>query len=237
MSKPTILVIPGSFSPLSSYDPIIAGLQSHGYTVHGIELETVGRRDKAPGMYDDAAKVGARAAQLADAGAEIALVAHFAAKGLARSVRAKEGKQGGIVRIVFVTAVVPRVGESLVDMMGAVMQDYVALEGEYLVITDPAKAAPISFSDLPPAEAVTWASKLSAHSAVSFGQKLTYAAYKDIPISYLLCEADKLVTPEQQNKIIAGLEGEMGAGKSVDRHLVKADHAINVSQPEAVVKV
>jgi pimeloyl-ACP methyl ester carboxylesterase len=136
MSKPTILVIPGSFSPLSSYDPIIAGLQSHGYTVHGIELETVGRRDKAPGMYDDAAKVGARAAQLADAGAEIALVAHSygglvaceAAKGLARSVRAKEGKQGGIVRIVFVTAVVPRVGESLVDMMGAVTQDYVALE-------------------------------------------------------------------------------------------------------------
>jgi pimeloyl-ACP methyl ester carboxylesterase len=105
MSKPTILVIPGSFSPLSSYDPIIAGLQSHGYTVHGIELETVGRRDKAPGMYDDAAKVGARAAQLADAGAEIALVAHSygglvaceAAKGLARSVRKSTGRgsEGG----------------------------------------------------------------------------------------------------------------------------------------------
>jgi hypothetical protein len=65
---------------------------------------------------------------------------------------------------------------------------------------------------------------------------LTYAAYKDIPASYLFCEADKCVTPEVQNRIIAAMESEMG-GKTVDRHSVKADHAINVTHPKAMALV
>jgi hypothetical protein len=74
------------------------------------------------------------------------------------------------------------------------------------------------------------------HSAESFEQKLTYAAYKDIPISYLFCEDDKLMLPELQNKLVAGLEGEMG-GQKVDRHSVKSGHAIHASQPKAMVAV
>ncbi|KAJ7631495.1 Alpha/Beta hydrolase protein [Mycena rosella] len=243
--KPTIIVIPGSFCPRNAYDPIISDLKSHGYPVHGMELETVGKRDKAPGMYDDAAAVASLVSGLTDKGKDVVLVAHSygglvaceASKGLAKSAREKEGKKGGIVRIVFVTAVVPTVGHSVSDITGnAVPVDYVGLEGEYLVITDASKCGHISFSDLPPEEAVIWAAKLTPHSAISFAQKLTYAAYKDIPVSYLFCEDDKLVTPEQQNKIIAGLESEMG-GKTVDRHPVKAGHAVNVSQPKTVVDV
>jgi pimeloyl-ACP methyl ester carboxylesterase len=135
-TKPTIIVIPGSFSLLSPYATVISGLESHGYPVHGIELETVGRRDKAPGMYDDAAKVAKLALQLADAGKDVVLVAHSygglvaceAAKGLAQSVREKEGKQGGIVRIVFVASVVPREGQSMRDVMGDAPADIIALE-------------------------------------------------------------------------------------------------------------
>ncbi|KAF7360669.1 hypothetical protein MVEN_00798600 [Mycena venus] len=226
--KPTIIVIPGSFSLLYAYDPIVSGLEAYGYAVHGVELETVGRRADLPTAP----------------GKDVVLVAHSygglvaceAAKGLAKSVREKEGKEGGIVRIVFVTSVVPRAGQSLSDVTGQVPVDYVGFEDGYLMITDPAKCAPISFSNLPPDEALAWARGLSTHSAISFSQPLTYAAYKDIPTSYLFCEEDKLVTPEQQNKIIAGLESEMD-GKSVERHSIKADHAINVSQPNAVVAV
>jgi len=87
------------------------------------------------------------------------------------------------------------------------------LKDGYLAITDAAKCAPLSFSDLPPDEAVAWAA-----------------------VSYLFCEEDKLVTPQQQNNIIAGLESEMG-GKTVDRHPVESGHAIHVSQPKTVVDV
>ncbi|KAF8205331.1 Alpha/Beta hydrolase protein [Mycena galopus ATCC 62051] len=220
-AKPTIIIIPGSFSPLAMYDPVIAGLRAKGHAAPA-------------GMYDDAVKVAALAARLADDGADVVLVAHSyggvvageAAEGLARSVHAKEGKKGGIVRIVFVASAVPREGETAADALGNAPPVYC---DDWLIT-----GAPIIFSDLPLDEAVAWTAKFSTHSPVSFGQKVTYAAYKDIPISYVLSENDALITPAQQYKNMAGLEGEMG-GKTVDLHPVQSGHGINVSQPGTMV--
>ncbi|KAJ6514170.1 Alpha/beta hydrolase fold-1 [Mycena vitilis] len=243
-TKPTIIIIPASFSPLLFYTPVIADLETHGYTVHGIELETVGRREKAPSMYDDAAKVASLACQLADEGKDVVLVAHSygglvaceSARGLAKSAREKEGKKGGIVRIVLVSAVVPREGHTLADdVFVNINADVEQIKDGYMVM-DPANSAPINFSDLPPEEALSWASKMREHAAASFGETLTYGAYKDIPISYLLCELDKGVSLEVQNIIIAGMESEMG-GRTVDRHPVQSGHCINVSQPKTMVAV
>ncbi|KAJ7342545.1 Alpha/beta hydrolase fold-1 [Mycena albidolilacea] len=242
-TKPAIVIIPASFSPLSLYSAVIADLESHGYSVHGVELQTVGRREKAPSMYDDAAAVASVASKLAEEGKDVVLVAHSygglvaceASKGLAKSVREKEGKQGGIARIVFVAAVVPSEGQSLMDAMVDVKMDSHHLKDEYLVM-DVAGAAEVSYSDMPPDEALSWASRMREHAVGSFQQKLTYAAYKDIPVSYLLCEEDRGVVPELQNKLIAGMESVMG-GTSVDRHPVKSGHHINASQPATMSAV
>ncbi|KAF8198351.1 Alpha/Beta hydrolase protein [Mycena galopus ATCC 62051] len=213
-TKPAIIVIPGSFCPLRFYDDIVFELEAHGYPVHGIELETTGRRAEAPGLYEDAAKVAALASGLADEGNNIVLVSHSygglvaceAAKGLAKSVRENAGKKGGIARMVFITAVVGREGQNLVELMADVtVGEYVRVEDGYTII-DPVVAAP----------------------------KLTYTAYKDIPVSYLLCEEGKGVTPELQKKFIADIESD---GGKVDRHPVKADHMINASQPKTAAAV
>lgn len=108
-------------------------------------------------------------------------------------------------------------------------------KGEYMVL-DAARMAPFNFNDLPTDEGLAWAAKMSQHAAVSFGQKATYAAYKDIPVSYLFCEDDKCIVPEVQNAIIAKMEAEMD-GRKVDKHSVKAAHCITVSQPQTVVAV
>jgi pimeloyl-ACP methyl ester carboxylesterase len=131
VSKPTIIIIPASFSPISLYTTVISDLESHGYAVHGVELQTVGRREKAPGMYDDAAVVASLASRLTDEGKDVVLVAHSyggvvaceAAKGLAKSVREREGKQGGIVRIVFVAALVPSEGQCSTDVFEEIKVD------------------------------------------------------------------------------------------------------------------
>jgi pimeloyl-ACP methyl ester carboxylesterase len=135
-TKPSIIVIPGSFAPLAFWAPIIADLKAHGYDAHGIELETVGRRDKAPGLYDDAAKVAALASRLADEGRDVVLVPHSyggivaceASKGLAKSVREREGKPGGIVRIICVTAVVGLEGQSVKDIFADGELDFFRVE-------------------------------------------------------------------------------------------------------------
>lgn len=94
----------------------------------------------------------------------------------------------------------------------------------------------MSFPDLAPEEALSWAFKMREHAAASFREPLTYGAYKDIPISYLVCEEEKGDGVEMQNRVIARMESEMG-GRTVDRHVVQCGHCINVSQPKTMVAV
>ncbi|KAJ7037793.1 hypothetical protein C8F04DRAFT_1393462 [Mycena alexandri] len=188
-TKPEIIIIPGAFCPLK-YS--VADLKAHGYSVHGVELETVGRRDAPP-----------------DEGKDVVLVPHAyggvpaceSAKGLAKSVRQKEGKGG------------------------------------YLFMTDLAKAAALNLSDLSPEEGLVWANKWTQHSAASFGQPLTYAAYKDIPASWVFIEQDKSILPDLANKMIGNMEAVMG-GRKVERFPVgDVGHCINMSQPATFAKV
>lgn len=41
---------------------------------------------------------------------------------------------------------------------------------------------------MPFEEGLKWGKELVKHSAASFGSPLTYAGYKDLPMSYLVCD-------------------------------------------------
>ena len=87
---------------------------------------------------------------------------------------------------------------------------------------DPYASAAIAFSDLPKEEGANWIRKFPQHSAVSFGDELTYAGYKDVPVSYLLCERDVCITPDVQR---AGIEIiEKASGRKVDVTSIQGDH-------------
>lgn len=76
-------------------------------------------------MYDDATHVASFITRLADAGEEVVLVAHSyggtpaseCMSGLSVESRRKEGKEGGVRRLGYVTAVVPKVGGGLAETM------------------------------------------------------------------------------------------------------------------------
>tara|TARA_R110002003_G_scaffold589_15_gene20669 strand:+ start:1735 stop:2067 length:333 start_codon:yes stop_codon:yes gene_type:complete len=67
------------------------------------------------------------------------------------------------------------------------------------------------------------------HSAESFLGKVTQVAYTDVPVSYLLCEDDLIVSPEKQRGFIQVLEE---GGRKVDVVSLKAGHCPNWSMPE-----
>jgi hypothetical protein len=98
---------------------------------------------------------------------------------------------------------------------------------------DPIASAPICFSDLPVEEGVAWMKKFPRHSAVSFGSELTHAGYKDIPVSWLLCEED-LCVPEKNQRETIGLI-ERVSGKEVDVTSIKTGHCPPASAPQKVV--
>jgi len=100
---------------------------------------------------------------------------------------------------------------------------------------DPELHADVTFTDLPHEDGVAWTLKMDEHSALSFTTSLSYAGYKDLPVSYLLCERDKAVPPEIQQSIIDMIEAE--SGKKVDVHKVQADHCPWISAPDEVIWV
>lgn len=95
------------------------------------------------------------------------------------------------------------------------------------------RSAEIAFSDLPKEEGEAWVEKFGRHSAVSFTNELTYAGYKDIPVSYLLCEDDMCIPAKNQREGIELIEKV--SGKKVDVTSIKAGHCPIASKPQEVV--
>lgn len=91
------------------------------------------------------------------------------------------------------------------------------------------------FSDLPIEEAIEWGMKMSKQSVVSFSNELTYAGYKYVPVSYIFCEQDRILRPDFQRNVIAGIEKL--SGNKVDVRRLDAGHCPNVSNPVGTAKV
>ena len=95
--------------------------------------------------------------------------------------------------------------------------------------------AAVTFSDLPRMEGLSWAFKITEHSVRSFAGNLTYPAYKYIPVTYLLCEGDKVIPVEAQRNMLEMVCKE--SKTKVDLHTCGAGHCPNITRPEYVVRV
>lgn len=137
VSKPTLVLVPGSFTPATGYDPLAEAFAAKGYSIKVLDLRTVGKKPGTPPtMYDDAAYINSEVAKLADEGKEVVLVAHSyggiptseSLKGVSKEAREKEGKKGGVVRVAYLTALVPEVGTGAGAVMEGQRMDYNELD-------------------------------------------------------------------------------------------------------------
>lgn len=104
----------------------------------------------------------------------------------------------------------------------------------WLIISDMKQALPLMLSDLPLEEAERWADKMSTHSSTSFANALTYAGYKDVPVSYLVCEQDVIIPPKNQRAMIEMIERE--SGNKVDVGSIQSGHCANMTELPTVVE-
>lgn len=194
-------------------------------------------------MQDDASFIASFITKLADSGEHIVLAAHSyggmpaseCVAGLSASSRAKEGKQGGIIRLAFLTAVVPKPGEGLAETMtGGVHVPLEPDEDGWLVHPDPTASVAACFNSIPQEQGLReFHSAIGTHSSGAFAAQLQYSGYKDVPVSWFLCEHDKCVTPEVQEAAISVIEeswvGTEREGEKVDVTRVGCDHFPTVS--------
>lgn len=123
-SKPTIILVPGSWHVPAHFAPTTAILQSHGYKVVGVHLPTNRNAGPYPGLDEDIGAVTSTILAECAEGNDIVLVMHSygaipgsqAAQGLGKVERTKAGEKGGIVRLIYLAALICPIDTSMMDI-------------------------------------------------------------------------------------------------------------------------
>ncbi|KAJ5542830.1 hypothetical protein N7535_005254 [Penicillium sp. DV-2018c] len=232
-SKPFAVVIShGSWHTPEAYQLLVNALTDKGLEAHCPQRATcdlsqlnVGdvsnpdfNRRAPPGGYplasDDATELGLLLDKLIAQGKSILLAGHssggwVAAEAAQRarqySVRAREGRPGGIIGIFFIGAIIVPEGESVHSFFhpsnGLVaVSPYMrfhkhAIDGLTTVV-DPAKYL---FNDLDEASAKKWTSMLTASPLMK--SPLTHNPYDDLPCAYLVLEKDCALPKDHQERM------------------------------------
>lgn len=127
-SKPTILLIPGSFTTAPMYYPLQDTLAAQGYETYINSLPSASRNAPEPPatLGDDASFFSNIIGTIADQGKDIIVLGHSyggmvaceSAKGQSKIERRARGQDGGIVRIIFLSAIVLPEGQSVAAHQG-----------------------------------------------------------------------------------------------------------------------
>ena len=125
MPIPTIVLVPGAFHVDSTMDILGAQLQQKGYNTRTWGLRTVNKPNVSVGE-DSTLLAEGILKPLIEQGKDIVLYLHSyagfpgsaAIAGFSKAVRSAKGLQGGIIGLIFQSAFVPKVGDTLLHMIG-----------------------------------------------------------------------------------------------------------------------
>jgi hypothetical protein len=136
MTRETIVLVPGAWLTPAFYEPFLNAVSKAGHAVHCAEYPSLDPVD--PTTADCKSDADAIAETLhcliKDEGRDILLVLYSyagmlgaaAARGLSKAERVKQGKSGGVVRMVFIAAfIVPEWG---LELHGGSLPDWVLLD-------------------------------------------------------------------------------------------------------------
>ncbi|KAJ5675471.1 alpha/beta-hydrolase [Penicillium macrosclerotiorum] len=238
MSKPTLIFSPGAWYPPTAFDPLIERLD--GYNCHTIAFPSIQEATSVQDLQPDIAAVRSVVQQEADAGRDIILVTHSwsglpvnsALDGLSKADREKVGQHGGVVKLVFLSAFIPDVGESLIGAFGGrptelVCAKYIKQESEGTVTAD--DPFTLFFHDVPDGE--QWAQTLRPHAWATKNAPATSAAYLQIPSAYLLCEEDRAIPLAVQQLMVDRAQQK---GAKIETEKISTAHSPWLAAPDQV---
>lgn len=124
MSKPTLIFAPGAWYPHTIFNPIIEQLAD--YSCHTVAFPSTQEASSVVDLQPDIEAVRSIIQEEADAGHDIIIVAHSwaglpvssALEGLSKAEREAAGDKGGVMKLIFIAAFLPSVGEGLLDAFG-----------------------------------------------------------------------------------------------------------------------
>lgn len=135
--NPTIVFVPGAFHTPAHFEPIVSLLEKHSYSSLTVQLPTRGATAQSSDKNDDIRAIRDQLERLIEVEQkEIVLVMHSnggiagceSVHGFEKSVRASQGKIGGIVRCIFIAAFLLLKGETVLSLSGGSLPPWTAIE-------------------------------------------------------------------------------------------------------------
>ncbi|KEQ62008.1 alpha/beta-hydrolase [Aureobasidium melanogenum CBS 110374] len=239
MSKPVLILSPGAWHPAEVYGKLVPHLEAEGYKTVLHDWPSI---QQAPVKSFDEDIQAIRTAVLseADAGNDVVIIAHSwsgspvnsSVADLSKAERTKQGKPGGIVKLIFLCAFVVPQGVSLLDALGGDENNIPLwnVQGDVVHANDPAH---FFFQGLSEDEQQQLASLLKPHSKTTFCDPSRGAAYMTIPSAYLICEDDAAIPVFAQEAMVKHAQ-EAGAPLTSER--LKSAHSPFLTHPQETAK-
>ncbi|RAK75318.1 alpha/beta hydrolase [Aspergillus fijiensis CBS 313.89] len=237
-SKPTIILVQGSFQTPLVYEQLRTGLHNAGYPVVHPRLPSIctDMNDSeflSCTLKDDVDAVTTALKHLVEEEKKSVVVVMHSYGGivgteaipkhLTHAARRARGHQGGVLHLFYFAAFILPEGKSVLEAFGESPINDVQPDGRSRL----ENGAQTVYGDLPAAEAALWESRLVPQSYAVQTTCTTRAAYEYLPSTYLVCEGDQAVPPSFQ-------EGFAGLARAeVDR--CTAGHSPMLSQPAMLV--
>ena len=234
-SMPAIVVVPSAWHKVAQYGPLTTRLDQAGYEVVGVDYPSTSLNPTNENFDPDVKIVHDSIAWLVNQGKDVLVVVHSAAgiiageaaKRLSKADRIKDGLSGGIVRMVYICAFAAAEGVSLYDATGG--------PGPWNIVecgtVRSSKEKEIFYNKCSPEIAEDQIPKLELFAKGTFESRPTYAAWKHIPSTYLVCENDQAIPLAAQEAMLA----QEGANFDVVR--CGADHSPFLSMPDFTADV
>lgn len=212
-SRPVLLLVHGAWLGAWSWEKVQPELTARGWEVQTVDLPSVADLEEPrSGLYDDAAVVMKR---IKDIGRPVVIVAHSYGGAVV-----SQGAAGlpNVRHIVYVCAFQLDVGEAVVKLSGIL--PWWNIECDWMTTHNPRE---ILFTDVPQEDADHAIARMKPWSYVAVTERLTAAAWHNVPSTYIVCAKDRAVTNQ----------GVM-AVRATHVRLLPSDHMPLLSMPLAL---
>ncbi|KAG8910251.1 hypothetical protein FRC01_006433 [Tulasnella sp. 417] len=235
-AKPTIVFVPGAWHGPHVFDLVANILQSQGYKTIAVSLPSVGASPPLNDFQPDVAAIRDAIQSSVNEGSEVVVFAHSyggvpsseAIKGLTKSDLQSEGKPGGVIHYVLCAAFLIPEGVPSINPETGPSPQYELLDDATVVMAiDPVTTF---YGDLPRETAEQYAAGLKRQSYKVFASKLTYAAWRHVPTTYLYTENDSALPIMYQKMMVEG------SGAEVKTETFNAGHSVFLALPEKVAE-
>ncbi|PWY96052.1 alpha/beta-hydrolase [Aspergillus sclerotioniger CBS 115572] len=236
-SLPTLVFVPGAWHSPESYRRVIDQLEAVGYESDLVHLPSVGPAQHFPDFAADVAHIRGHIQRLVEAGKKVFLVVHSyggipsseAVKGLDWDTRQRNGQAGGVVHLFYCCSFIVPEGESLIAAFGGNDLPWFNVSEDRLEV-NPDRPDEVFYNDMSDEDVQSAVSALRPHSYQTYHSPCTYAAWKDIPTTYLYCAQDAAIPLKVQRMMVE----ELAAGYPIRTEFTDASHSPFYSTPTEV---